>query len=237
PLEHKVIDGVNTQLYRMENIPVSAGNFTFNSFVNNQNYIFDVVNADFNATKNGFVERTPDPQARFHIIYRNDGNGNSSANTGFFLMFKQGSLQRADVLLNEPQENRTIPIDVPNINETDVWVQSVNDSGNVVSQGYWSRVGNVPTDNLVKISLSTDNISYNNVDPEVQNIFQVVTQEDDKISVRFGDGRFGKIPTGNIRVWYRVSANQNLTIRPEDIQNVQITIPYSTRELTQKRLT
>lgn len=235
PLKAESLDGVQTQLYRIDNIPTTAGNFPFTDTVNGESYGFDVVNADFNTTF-GFVEQTPDPNGSFHIVYRSDGNGNSSPNTGFFVYFKQGTLQKADYSLSEPQENRTIFVDVKNINETDVWVQTVNDLGGVEANGNWTRVGYVPSDDIVKVLLTTENVTYNDIDPEIQNIYQVVTQEDDKIVLRFGDGRFGKSPVGNLRVWYRTSANQNLSVRPDDISNTQINVPYRAHNNTQKRL-
>ena len=236
PLKTENLDGVETQLYRMDNISNTAGNYPFNTTVNNQSLSFDVCNADFNTTY-GFVEQTPNPNTSFHIVYRSDGNGNSSPNTGFFVYFKQGTLQKEDFGISEPTENRVINLDTANINETDVWVQSVDDLGSIISNGEWTRVGHVPSDDMVKVLLTTENVTYNSVDSDIQSIYQVVTQEDDKIALRFGDGRFGKSPVGNLRVWYRVSSNQNVTIRPEDMQGVAINVPFYARNNTQKRLT
>lgn len=236
PLKQANLDGVNTQLYRLEDIPSSGGTFPFSSYVNNENVRFEAVNADFDETT-GFKEQAPNPENYYHIIYRSDGNGNSSKDTGFFLFFKQGNLQFNDFLITEPRENRTINISTDNINETDVWVQTVTDTGKVNPAGNWTKVGSVPTDNATKLVMSSENISYNSISPDIQNIFQVVTRENDQIMLRFGDGRFGQIPTGNIRVWYRVSANTNLSIRPDDIRGVQINIPYTAPNLTSRRLT
>lgn len=236
PLDSQDLDGVETQLYRFDSVAVGVGNYPFNTNVNGQNINFDVVNAGFN-TAYGFVEQTPDPNASFHIVYRSDGNGNSSPDTGFFVYFKQGTLQKEDVLISEPIENRTIYLNSSNINETDVWVQTIDDLGSIVGDGNWTRVGHVPSDDVVKVLLSTENITYNSIDSDVQTIYQVATQEEDRIALRFGDGRFGKSPVGNLRVWYRVSANQNLTIRPEDMQGIAIDVPFYTRNNTQKRLT
>ena len=236
PLKTESLDGVETQLYRVDNIASSAGNYPFTSTVNNSSYNFDICNADFNTTY-GFVEQTPNPNGSFHMIYKSDGNGNSSPDTGFFLYFKQGTLQKSDYSITEPQENRTIYMDTANINETDVWVQTVDDLGSVIVDGDWTRVGHVPSDDIVKVLLTTENITYNSVDPEVQSIYQVVTQEQDRVALRFGDGRFGKSPMGNLRVWYRVSANETLNIRPEDLQGISVQIPFYARNNTQKRIT
>jgi hypothetical protein len=196
---------------------------------------FDVCNADFNAST-GFTEVTPNPQAPFQLIYRSDGNGNTSPNTGFFFLFKQGVLQRSDFLITQPLENRIIYVNTQNINQNDVWVQTVNDAGYIVNNGVWTRVGFVPTDDLSKVLVSVDNVTYNSLTPSVQNVFQVVTLENDQIMLRFGDGRFGQIPTGNIRVWYRVSANQSLTITPDEMENIQISINYLNANILQKSL-
>lgn len=234
-LKSENLDGVETQLYRLDSVPNGPGTFPFTASVNSQRYGFDVVNPDFNTTF-GFVEQNPDPNSSFHIIYKSDGNGNSSPNTGFFVYFKQGVLQKSDFSITEPQENRSIFINTQNINETDVWVQSVDDLGSILVDGNWLRVGHVPSDDVVKVLLTAENITYNDIDPEVQNIYQVVTQEQDKITLRFGDGRFGRSPTGNLRVWYRVSANEPLNIRPEDIQGIQINVPFFARNNTNRVL-
>lgn len=235
PLKSENLDGIETQLYRIDNVPNGPGNFPFTANANNQSYPFEAVNVDFNTTF-GFVEQSPNPDASFHVVYKSDGNGNSSPNTGFFVYVKQGSLQKNDFSLSEPQENRSILINTQNINETDVWVQSVDDLGAVLTDGEWTRVGHVPSDDMVKILLTTENVTYNDINPNIQNLFQVVTQEQDKISVRFGDGRFGRSPTGNLRVWFRVSANENLVVRPEDMRGVQINIPFFARNNTTRVL-
>jgi hypothetical protein len=235
PLKEAVVEGTDTQLYRLNNIPNGAGNFPFSTFVDNSSMNFDVCNADFSAST-GFTEVTPNPLAPFQLIYRSDGNGNTSANTGFFLLFKQGTLQRSDFLINQPLENRVIYVNTQNINQNDVWVQTVNDAGFVVNNGVWSRVGYVPTDDVSKVLVSVDNVTYNSLSPTVQNIFQVVTLENDQIMLRFGDGRFGQIPTGNLRVWYRVSANQALTITPDEMENIQFSINYLNANAIQKSL-
>jgi hypothetical protein len=235
PLKNLSIDGIQTQLYRMNNVPTGAGNYPFGSFVDNAMLNFDVCNADFSAPS-GFVEVSPNPVAPFQYIYRSDGNGNASANTGFFFLFKQGILQRSDFVISQPLENRVIYINTANINQNDVWVHTVNDGGYIVNNGTWTRVGHVPTDDISKVLVNIDNITYNSISPNVQNVFQVVTQENDQIMLRFGDGRFGQIPTGNLRVWYRVSANQAVTITPDEMDGIGIDIPYLNNQQIQKNI-
>jgi len=223
PLKNASIGGINTQLYRMENIPFTAGNIPFSTNIGGISYNFDVVNVDF-TTQRGFFERAPNPQNSFHVIYRNDGNGNNSKDTGFFLYFKQGTLQRRDIQIAEPIENRLIDVDINNINDIDVWLQTVRDDGDVETE--WSRVGFVPSDDITKIVMPGENITYNSMSNEVRDIYQVITRDNDNISLRFGDGRFGTIPTGNIRLWYRQSAGTTMNIRPDDMRNIAISLPY-----------
>jgi hypothetical protein len=236
PLKQEAVLGVQTQLYRLNNIPVTAGNFSYSASVNNRQLSFDIVNPDFDSLY-GFTEQAPNPSAAFNVIYRSDGNGNASPDTGFFLYTKQGTLQRNDYLITAPQENRTILIDTANINETDIWVQSVDDSGAVIPSGEWTRIGHVPTDEITKVLLTTENVTYNGVDPDVQQVYQAVTQDNGQVLLRFGDGRFGQSPVGNLRVWYRVSNDESLTVRPDDIRNMQISIPYTTQNGLDKRVT
>ncbi len=223
PLKNASINGINTQLYRMENIPFTAGNIPFSAPVGGVNYNFDLVNPDF-TTREGFFERSPDLQSAFHVIYRNDGNGYNSKDTGFFLYFKQGSLLRRDISINVPIENQLIDIDINSINDIDVWLQTVDNDGIIEKE--WTRVGFVPSDDLTKIVMNGENVSYNSLNPSVRDIFQTITRDNDQVTLRFGDGRFGTIPMGNIRFWYRQSAGTNLTIRPEDIRNLSVPIPY-----------
>jgi hypothetical protein len=230
PLRNSTIEDVNTQLYRVENIPYTSGNFPFSTSVNGVNYSFDIVNMDFDTT-NGFYERSPDIDSNFHICYRNDGNGNSSAGTGFFMMFKQGTLQRVDLTIGQQVENRVIDIDVTNINNSDVWLQTVDDEGNIEKE--WTRIGYVPSDDITKIIATGENISYNSQPTEVKDIYQVITRDSDTVSLRFGDGRFGTIPMGNLRFIFRQSAGTLLNIRPEDMRNVSISFPYTSVNNTQ----
>ena len=236
PLNSAAVHGVPAQLYRVNNIPNSAGNFPFTATVNNNSYDFDIINANFTSSQ-GFFENDPDPVSLLNVIYQNDSNGNNSIHTGFFLMFKQGSLLKTDYNIANYLENRILDINIENVNQSDVWVHSVNDAGSIVANGIWSRLGYIPTDDVSKILMSVDNVTYNSIKPNIQHIFQVLTQVNDQISIRFGDGRFGQIPMGNIRIWHRVSANENLIIRPEEMQTIQIQVDYIASNLTHQTMT
>ena len=61
-------------------------------------------------------EPTPVPGSGFSYCYRTDGAGDTSPNTGFFCLFKQGSLEQQDFTISESVTNLVKPIDSANIN-------------------------------------------------------------------------------------------------------------------------
>lgn len=235
PLKSSTLDGITTQLYRFNSTKSIFGAIPFQSSINGIVNKFEIVNCDFSSTK-GFFERYPDPTVPYHVIYRNDGNGNSSKNTGFFLMFKQGQLLKQDYLITESIENRKIDLSPDKINETDVWVQNIKENGNIEPDGVWERIAVVPQDQMFKIYMNSENTTYNSQDIKIRKIFQTITRDNDKVSLRFGDGKFGEIPTGKIRVWYRVSNGESYMIKPDDIRNVMVTVPYITNRSLNKSL-
>lgn len=223
PLKNGTVGGVKTQSYRLNNT-ISDAKLQFNASIGGNTMPFEIVNCDFDSG-GGIYERAPDYFDALSFLYRNDGNGNSSPNTGFFLMFKQGRLTNTDFNIPIPVENNVLTVPATDINDTDVWVQSVNDAGNI--QYAWSKVP----------AIFSENITYNNYDPQIRTIFSVITGKNDTVSVRFSDGRFGAVPTGNIRVWYRTSNGLSYQIRPADMSLVKITIPYYNRSNVKRNLT
>lgn len=223
PLKNGTVGGVKTQSYRLNNT-ISDARLSFNASIGGNSMPFEIVNCDFDSG-GGIYERSPDYFDALSFLYRNDGNGNASPNTGFFLMFKQGTLSNTDFNIPIPVENNVLSIPVTGVNDTDVWVQSVNDSGNILYS--WNKVP----------AIFSENITYNNYDPSMRSIFSVITGKNDTISVRFSDGRFGAVPTGNIRVWHRTSNGLSYQIRPTDMNLVRITIPYYNRANVKRNLT
>lgn len=215
PLKSGTVADVKTQLYRL-NALFGDSDLTFSATVSGESMQFEMFNTDFDDTL-GFTERTPNLQSALHILYRSDGNGNGSKDTGFFMGFKQGRMARQVFNILNPIENQLLDINVDGINQSDVWVQSVNETGEV-------------TDNWTKVpAIFSDNITFNTIDSAQRKIYSVVTRDDDQISVRFADGRFGAAPVGLIRVWYRVSNGLQYQIRPQEMSSINISIPYFNR--------
>lgn len=213
PIKKITTNSVSNQIYRMNTIPMSAPNIPFNAIVNGETMNFEVVNPDLSTT--GIVEeRHPEPQAQKNIIYKNDGNGFESPNTGFFVYFKQGNLSFSDFQYNDKIENRVQQIDADNINELDVWVQETTSDGLVREK--WTKVP------------ALESISYNSVSRNNKRIYAVTTRDNDQITLKFPDNRSGVVPKGSFRVWYRVSNGKSYTLKTSDIQSKSIKYSYRT---------
>lgn len=226
PVKQDVIDGIDTQVYSINNITTSNNDlvYKFSSSINGESMNFEAVSADI---KNGYLgERTPSPESTFNIFYRNDQLGSNSPNTGFFVHFKQGELQTREFTYNSPVPDREELIDVDNINETDVWLQQIdNDTNRVLKE--W-----VPVDSLVG-----QNIIYNDIYLKERKVYSVETESQNRIRIRFSDGNFGDVPVGTFRVLYRVSRNDSFIIRPNDIKKRAVTIRYRGKDNQQYYLT
>jgi hypothetical protein len=213
PTQSGTIGSIPTDLYQLDSVTNLNVAYPTNCVINGQTYPIDICNPNFISGQTIF-ERNPDPSNPFNFIYRNDSLGVGSANTGFFLYFKQGALTNVDTNFNFPVPSQLFPINIQNINQTDVYAQQTDPQGNVLAQ--WVMVP----------QLAGQNIIYNSIQNSVRNIFAVQTGLNDTITIQFTDGNFGNVPTGLFRFWVRVSANQNLVIQPSAVQNQTITIPY-----------
>jgi len=215
PLKTGTVASIPVQLYRV-NGRASASNLGFTANVMGSAMTFEVCNGDFD-DGGTLKERTPNPAAAFHMYYLNDSNGYASDRNGFFLLFKQGVTNSNVYNIPSPVENLLIDIPTTGVNQNDVWVQTVDDDGTVMTD--WIKVP----------AVLSSNITYNNLPVDQRNIFSVITRDQDAISIRFSDGRFGNAPTGNIRVTYRVSNGLTYTIKPQEIDRIRIPISYINR--------
>ena len=213
PAKYGTVNSITTQLYTLNNDPSANKVFPFTATVNNDSYPFEIINPDFTSGET-FFEKEPDPLESLSLIYQNDGEGNDSTHTGFFLYFKQGTLYNEDFSITVPIENRVLNIGGSNINNTDVFVHEINQDGYIINE--WTKVPSVVGSNII----------FNSLDSSVRKIYSVITRPDDQVSIRFADGRFGDVPSGLFRVWYRESANERMVIKPENIRNNRLDIPY-----------
>lgn len=214
PIKKISLNNISNQLYQFNSAVNSTTVYPFSSLINGSSMNFEVVNPDIDIDESAVVEMPPIPERMTNILYRNDGAGNASNNTGFFVFWKQGNLVNEIYQFDEKVENNSIQIDKENINNTDVWFQELNrDTGYVTKN--WTKLA------------SNELLSYSSTDNNIRTIYKVETNENDKITLKFPDGRFGDIPFGTYRAWFRTSdGNKGLYIKPSDMTNISIRIPY-----------
>ena len=220
----KTIGTVKTQQYELALIPGTQPYLPFQADINRGTLTFELVNGTMSG-QDYIYEKAPVPGNSFNMFYRTDGQGNSSANTGFFTYFKQGELGELDFQLNSGLPNITYDINVDNINNSDVWLFSVNDDGSIAEE--WTQVPAVNSTNVV----------YNSLNQTNRKLYAVDSRANDQIKIVFGDGVFADIPKGRFKLYYRQSAGASYSIKSGDLQNVELSFNYISRSNQQETLT
>ena len=218
------IQGIPTEQYRLRTNNSDVSIFTFSKTVSGRAMAFEVVSTGISGSES-IYEEPPVPGNQLGFVYRNDSQGPGSSNTGFFLEFKQGSLELADFSIDVPTTNETVSVDSVNINNDDIWLYSLDAIGNQVRE--WTKVS----------SLIGNNIAYNSVSQNIRNIYSVITKEDDRIDLKFADGVYGNLPQGAFRVYYRVSNGLFYTIAPAEMRGINISVPYINKQGVEHTLT
>jgi hypothetical protein len=219
-----VIDDIATDQYRFRTASTDVPIFTFTKIVAGRSMTFELVSTGFKG-KEELYEEPPVPGNQLGFVYRNDGKGGTSSNTGFFLMFKQGSLELADFSIDVPTTNELIAIDSNNINNDDIWLYSLNSLGAQLNE--WTKVS----------SLIGNNISYNSIESNIRNIYSVITKENDRVDLAFSDGVYGNLPSGAFRVYYRISNGLVYQIAPSEMRGISIAVPYINKSGVRHTLT
>ncbi len=212
-----IVQGVLTDQYRFRTFGSDVPIYTFSKSVASRGATFEVVSTTF--TDGGEIEEEPPiPGNQLGFIFRNDGRGPGSQNTGFFLMFKQGSLELADFAIDIPTPNETVAVESRNINNDDIWLFKLNSVGQQIEQ--WTKVPD----------LVGNNIAFNSLTRNIRNVYSVSTREFDKADLVFADGVYGNLPQGVFRVYYRVSNGLTYVITPNEMKGINITIPYINKQ-------
>ena len=224
PKESDDIGGIKTETYTINSINTDVPIFTFSRGIGGVSRTFEIVPAAISASES-IYEQAPVPGTGFTYLYRTDGAGDSSPNTGFFTLFKQGSLASQDFAIAQPTTNYVQPINVNNINNTDTWLYKLDDFGQLSK--LWTKVPD----------LSGNNVIYNSLSADVRDIYNVVTKNNDAIDLVFGDGNFSNIPSGSFRLYYRTSANAKYSIQQADMQGITFSMAYEDANGSQQTLT
>ena len=213
PRKSEIVEGIPTEKYKVNNLSNVFPVFGFKKSVNSKSLNFEIVSTDI--VDGEIVEEAPLPGNQVGLLYRDNGQGAGSSNTGFFMHFRQGTLQKGEFTVNFPVPNQRIDIDAANVNQQDVWLYSLSNNG--IQGTAWTKVDSVEGNNII----------YNSIAKNIRDIFAVLTRVDDRISLIFSDGVFGNLPSGSFRAYYRTSENADYTITPTDLQNIKVNIPYT----------
>ena len=216
PYDRNVIDGILTEQYKISSTNNNVPVYGFIKNINGTAMNFEIVPATFSG-ETYVYEESPKPASSFSLIYRNDNQGNSSANTGFFVYFKQGTLNLSSFSVTNPVSNEIIGIDAKGINNTDIWLWQLDSNGNYSK--LWSRVPDVVGNNII----------YNSISKDERNIYSVTSRDQDQIDLNFADGSFGNLPTGQFNLYYRQSNGLTYTIKPDQMGGVVVEIPYQNK--------
>ena len=224
PREQDSIGGVNTEVYTLASNQNGLPIFEFQKSVGGVNRSFEIVPSQITDSE-AIYEAPPVEGTGLTYTYRTDGSGDSSNNTGFFFLFKQGTMQNTDFTVESAITNYVRSIDVTNINDSDVWLYKLDQFGQISES--WTKVP----------SLTGNNAIYNSLSKDIRNIYNVVTKNNDAIDLVFGDGNFSNLPLGSFRSYYRISDNAKYSLQPADMQNVQIDVNYVDANGSQQTLT
>jgi hypothetical protein len=224
PQDKGVVNGIPTEQYRINGSNAEIPVYSFSKSVDGRNINFDVVSTVF-SNSTSIYEEPPLPGNNLAFLYRDDGGGPPSSNTGFFLHFRQGSLQTGNFTVTRPNPNEVVDLDATGINNTDVWLYDLDSVG--IELDLWDKVD----------ALTGTNIIYNNNQSASRKIYSVQTRTSDRVRLVFSDGVFGELPQGNFKVFYRTSNGLSYSITPNSISGVNIDVPYISRRGRQEVLT
>lgn len=215
PNDRKTIDGILTELYTINSSNADVPVYSFNKSINGTSMTFEVVSPTF-SEKDYVYESPPEPGKPLNLLFRNDNQGSSSPNSGFFAFFKQGSINVSRFVLDSPVPNEIVGVNVSNINDTDVWLWQL-DKGGAFST-LWSPVQTA--------SGSNNNVIYNSLNKNIRSIYAITSRDEDQIDLNFSDGVFGDLPKGEFRLFYRQSNGLTYTIKPNQMGGITISVPY-----------
>lgn len=214
PSNSQVISGITNEEYGVNIVPTVLPVYAFEGEVEGSTFKFEAISPT-SVNQSYIYEQSPRTGGSFNMLYKNDNLGNGSVNTGFFMYFKQGTLKNLDFNLEESIPNRVFNVNIDNINNSDIWLYSVDANGQLGT--LWKQVAAVGSTNVIY------NQSVN------KNIYQVNTRAGDQVDLVFGDGSFANIPQGRYRLYYRQSNGLDYKITPDEMQGVNVNVNYVSR--------
>ena len=95
PRESGRIGGIRTEVYTLSSNQLDLPIFNFSKSIGGTSRSFEIVPSSINDSES-IYESTPVPGTGLTYTYRTDGAGDSSNNTGFFFLFKQGTIEQTE---------------------------------------------------------------------------------------------------------------------------------------------
>ena len=216
PQASETILGIPTEMYRLNSANISEPLYGFSRNIGGVNMSFEVVPCSF-LNEKYIYEESPIPGNGLSFIYKNDSQGFGSANTGYFLHFKQGSVGFQDFTVTNASPNTVVAIDQSNINNSDVWLFGLDENG--IIEKRWTKVP----------AITGNNVIYNSLAANINDQYTVITRPNDQISLVFSDGVYGTLPKGNFKCVFRASNNLTYSIQKSSMANISIDVDYVSR--------
>jgi hypothetical protein len=201
PEERIQVEDIIFELYQLENVPTPLGVLGYAATVSGRSVPMELVPVTLDEEL-GPIERHPERNVPFSLVFANDGLGDGSNTTGFLMYTKQGTMNVQRTAFDGVTPNQTFDVANTNINNTDVYLNNVNpDTGELVdAEGKWVEVD----------TTASQNIAFNTVNE--RNKYEIETLDNDGVRLIFGDGEFANIPSGSFDIWHRVSLSEPVVV-------------------------
>ena len=233
PNERVQIEDILFELYTWDNQSLkSSGVTTFNYSASSAGQTFPMELVPVELTAESPVEKRPERDAKFSLLYGTDGLGDASDTTGFFCFTKQGTLQLEERAFDGITPNQTLDIEIKNINEIDVWLNNVNPgTREVLVTDPVAEIlphlsdGSTRYGEWFEVDLANGQNIIFNTDLNRQK-YEIEALDNDQIKLIFGDGEFTEIPDGSFDLWYRVSSNSDTLIQKTSVIDTPASFTY-----------
>lgn len=227
PFDRFQIQDVLFEIYGVNVTTLSTGVFPYTTVVNGTSLPMELVPVTYDDTY-GIIERRPENNVNFTLLYGTDGIGDASETTGFFCFTKQGTLQKYFATFDGITPNITFDIDSTNVNETDVWVNGVDSVTRVIKDDppdFSFRVHEGRSGEWRQVDLAhAQNIIFN-TNPN-RNKYEVETRDENKVRIIFGDGEFADIPSGSFEIWARTSVDEDVVVPQSSVVDQTSSFTY-----------
>lgn len=227
PFDRFQVQDVLFEMYGVNLIPLPRGVFQYNVTVNGDSLPMELVPITHDDAY-GIIERRPENNTNFTLLYGSDGNGDASDTTGFFCFTKQGTLQRFAAEFDGITPNQVYEVNAINVNDTDVWVNGVDPVTREildVPPDFSFRVQDGRSGEWKQVDLAhAQNIIFN-TNPN-RNKYEVETLTENEVRLIFGDGEFADIPSGSFDVWVRSSVDEDIVVPQSAAVNVPLSFTY-----------